>query len=87
MSRNRWMCELWYQNDGNKLECSDFLLKIIEKTGFSVFMSMKKMQTASEKARGDLEEQYRLLMLAGDLGNIIMKSPRFSKWVNDVIIF
>lgn len=48
-----------------------------------VFVSMKKLQKGSEQARGDLEEQYRLLMLAGELANLIRKSPKFSRWISD----
>lgn len=42
------------------------------------------MQGSAEKARGDLEQQYRLLMKAGELGNIITKSSKFARWKQNV---
>ncbi|CAB05712.2 ubiquitinyl hydrolase 1 [Caenorhabditis elegans] len=45
-----------------------------------VYQSLKNLQGSAEKARGDLEQQYRLLMKAGELGNIITKSSKFARW-------
>lgn len=48
-----------------------------------VFASVKRMKEEAVKARGDLEEQYRLYLLAGELGSLMMKSPHFKKWATD----
>uniref|UniRef100_A0A1I7V318 Ubiquitin carboxyl-terminal hydrolase n=1 Tax=Caenorhabditis tropicalis TaxID=1561998 RepID=A0A1I7V318_9PELO len=48
-----------------------------------IFKSMKSMITHAEKARGDLEEQYRLLILAGELANVMRKKATFSVWSRD----
>lgn len=41
---------------------------------------MKKLVTAADKARGDLEEEYRLLMKAGEVSSIISKHPKRNEW-------
>lgn len=48
-----------------------------------IFGSMKNMIVHAEKARGDLEEQYRLLMIAGELGNVMKKKASFNSWRKD----
>ncbi|CAL2047811.1 unnamed protein product [Caenorhabditis brenneri] len=54
-----------------------------QKNADSIFTSIKKMINAAEGARGDLEEQYRLFMLAGELAAILRRNRAFNVWVGD----
>ncbi|CAI2352627.1 unnamed protein product [Caenorhabditis sp. 36 PRJEB53466] len=51
-----------------------------QKSCDAIYISMKKLKDAAVKARGDLEEEYRLLLKAGELANIIRRSPRLASW-------
>lgn len=51
-----------------------------QKSMEQVFASIKKMKEAAVKARGDLEEQYRLYLLAGELAELMRKSAIFTRW-------
>lgn len=54
-----------------------------QKNADFIFSSMKNMINHAEKARGDLEEQYRLFMIAGELAELMRKNRSFPAWVKD----
>ncbi|UMM38449.1 hypothetical protein L5515_009857 [Caenorhabditis briggsae] len=54
-----------------------------QKSMDAVFNSCKNMQDGAKKARGDIEEQYRLYLLSGELATLMTKNTKFDKWIKD----